>query len=117
MLCFCAFGDIPYEDVAIVTRRQHYPGIKRMGLQDKHLICMALQFKITHHVQTRKIHISRIFTAEPKASAVLSGKLNPRQPQTLEQSKGNNFLDSSKSCRNMKLLPRDGELFNGQVTA
>lgn len=117
MLCFGAFGDVPYEDVAIVTCRQHYPAIKGMGLQDKHLICMALQFQIAHHRETRKIHISRIFTAEPKACAVLSGKLNSRQPQRFEHSKSKNFIDSSKSCRNTKLLPKDGGLFNGQVTA
>lgn len=53
MLCFCAFGNVPYKDVAIMTRRQHYPGIKRMGLQDKYFICMALEFIIAHHMRTR----------------------------------------------------------------
>lgn len=53
MLCFRAFGNVPDKDVAIMTRRQHYPGIKRMGLQDKYFICMPLEFKIAHHVQTR----------------------------------------------------------------
>lgn len=107
MLCFGAFGDVPYEDVAIVTRRQHYPAVKGMGLQDKHLVCMALPLKIAHHRETRKIHISRICTTQPKAPAVPSVKLNPRQPQRFEHSKGKNFLDSSKSCRNMKLLSKD----------
>lgn len=117
MLCFGAFGDVPDEDVAIMACRQHYPAIKGMGLQDKHFICMALQWKIAHHRETREIHISRMFTTEPKACPVLSGKLNLRQPQRFEHSKGKNFLDSSKSSRNMKLLPKDGELFNGWVTA
>lgn len=53
MLCFHAFGNVPYKDVAIMTRRQHYPGIKRMGLQDKYFIRMPLEFEIAYHVQTK----------------------------------------------------------------
>lgn len=52
MLCFCALCNVPYEDVAIMTSRQHYPGIKRMGLQDKYFIRMPLKFKIASHMQT-----------------------------------------------------------------
>lgn len=111
MFCFGAFGDVPDEDVAIVACRQHYPAVKGMGLQHKHFICMALQWKTAHLREKGKS------TTEPKACAVLSGKLNPRQPQRFQHSKGKNSLDSSKSCRNMKLLPKDGELFNGWVTA
>lgn len=53
MLCFCALCNVPYEDVAIMTSRKHYPGIKRMGLQDKYFIRMPLKFKITSHTQAR----------------------------------------------------------------
>lgn len=53
MLCFCASGNVPYKDVAVMTRRQHYPGIKRMGLQDKYFIRMPLEFKIAYHMQTQ----------------------------------------------------------------
>jgi len=53
MLCFRAFSNVPYKNVAIMTCRQHYSGIKRMGLQDKYFIRMPLEFKIAHHIQTR----------------------------------------------------------------
>lgn len=74
MLCFRAFGNVPYKDVAIMTCRQHYPGIKRMGLQDKYFIRVSLEFKITYQVQTRgHKSTSRVYLQQsPKHRTIIS---------------------------------------------
>lgn len=89
MLCFHAFGNVPYKDVAIMTRRQHYPGIKRMGLQDKYFIRMPLEIEIAHCVQTKGHNSTSLRYIIVQSKAVLSspqtfGKLefNRLSPKT-----------------------------------